>query len=166
MSESTTAPPRRVAPFVAGAVALVLAVLFGVLLVVEPSSDTAETVLLDRAAPAAVGEFDDGTALSCLAGAARGLYSTFSPPRAFPAETNIQNSSNLLISSAVWASTEQSSTPLFRTTTPLTSPRFLTSLAAIGRWCSMSTTHSRTGSVSLKCQRRGSLTRMALFEAG
>ncbi len=62
MSESTTAPPRRVAPFVAGAVALVLAVLFGVLLVVEPSSDTAETVLLDRAAPAAVGEFDDGTA--------------------------------------------------------------------------------------------------------
>ena len=48
MSESTTAPPRRVAPFVAGAVAVVIAVLFGVLLVVEPSSDTAETVLLDR----------------------------------------------------------------------------------------------------------------------
>ena len=60
MSESTTAPPRRVAPFVAGAVAVVLAVLFGVLLVVEPSSDTAETVLLDRAAPAAVGETSDG----------------------------------------------------------------------------------------------------------
>jgi cytochrome c biogenesis protein CcmG/thiol:disulfide interchange protein DsbE len=62
MSESTSVPPRRVAPFVAGAVAVVLAVLFGVLLVVEPSSDTAETVLLDRAAPAVVGEFDDGTA--------------------------------------------------------------------------------------------------------
>ena len=61
MSESTTVPARRVAPFVAGAVAVVLAVLFGVLLVVEPSSDTAETVLLDRAAPAAEGEFDDGT---------------------------------------------------------------------------------------------------------
>lgn len=61
MAETTTSPRRRVAPLVAGAVALVLAVLFAVLMIAEPSSDSAETVLLDRAAPAVFGEFDDGT---------------------------------------------------------------------------------------------------------
>ena len=61
MAETTAPPRRRVAPLVAGAAALVLAVLFAVLIMAEPSTDSAETVLLDRAAPAAFGEFDDGT---------------------------------------------------------------------------------------------------------
>lgn len=61
MVETTMRAPRRVAPLIAGAVALIIAVLFAVLLLAEPSSDSAETVLLDRAAPTVIGEYGDGT---------------------------------------------------------------------------------------------------------
>jgi len=53
---------RRVAPFVALAVALLLAGLFVVLAGADASTDeTADTPLLDRPAPEAVGELADGT---------------------------------------------------------------------------------------------------------
>lgn len=61
-----TPPPvgrrSRVAPFVALAVAVVLAGLFVVLMGAKPSTDeTAETPLMDRAAPEAVGTLGDGS---------------------------------------------------------------------------------------------------------
>ncbi len=53
---------RRVAPFVALAVAVVVAGLFVVLLGSDPPGDeTAQTNLMDRPAPEAVGELADGT---------------------------------------------------------------------------------------------------------
>lgn len=53
---------RRVAPFVAIVLAVVLAGLFVVLLGADASSDeTADTPLLDQPAPAAKGELGDGT---------------------------------------------------------------------------------------------------------
>jgi cytochrome c biogenesis protein CcmG/thiol:disulfide interchange protein DsbE len=54
-------PSRRVAPFVVGAVALVLAGLFWILLTADDKpNQTADTPLLDRPAPAATGVLDDG----------------------------------------------------------------------------------------------------------
>lgn len=66
MSDGEAAPlarsgRRRIAPFVALAVAVVLAGLFVVLAGAEPSTnETAETPLMDRVAPGAVGELADG----------------------------------------------------------------------------------------------------------
>ncbi len=62
--ESTSAPPRRarVAPFVALAVAIVVAGLFIVLARSDASTDeTADTPLLNRPAPEAVGTLADGS---------------------------------------------------------------------------------------------------------
>lgn len=57
----TTRRRRRVAPYVSLGVGLVMVGLFAVFLLVEPSRDSAETSLLDRAAPAVTGEYADGT---------------------------------------------------------------------------------------------------------
>ena len=60
--DNNTAHPRRVAPFVVAALAVVLAGLFVVLLTANPSSnETAASPLLGNAAPAVSGVFDDGT---------------------------------------------------------------------------------------------------------
>ena len=53
---------RRVAPFVVGAVAVVMAAMFWILVSADSSpAQSAATPLLDRPAPASVGEFADGT---------------------------------------------------------------------------------------------------------
>ncbi|HWM19535.1 MAG TPA: TlpA disulfide reductase family protein [Ilumatobacteraceae bacterium] len=62
MTEPDGARRRRVAPFVALAVALVVAGLFVVLAGADPArNETADTQLLDRPAPAASGVLADGT---------------------------------------------------------------------------------------------------------
>jgi cytochrome c biogenesis protein CcmG/thiol:disulfide interchange protein DsbE len=62
VDESDGTRRRRVAPFVALAVAVVLAGLFIVLAGADPArNETADTQLLDRPAPAASGELADGT---------------------------------------------------------------------------------------------------------
>ena len=62
VDEPDGAHRRRVAPFVALAVAVVLAGLFVVLAGADPArNETADTQLLDRPAPAASGELADGT---------------------------------------------------------------------------------------------------------
>jgi cytochrome c biogenesis protein CcmG/thiol:disulfide interchange protein DsbE len=56
------ARPSRIAPFVALAIAVVVAGLFVVLAGSEPSTDeTAETPLMDKPAPEAIGELADGS---------------------------------------------------------------------------------------------------------
>jgi len=55
--------PRRVAPLIVGAVAVVVVALLWILFRADgPNQATAETPLLDRPAPEVVGEFADGTA--------------------------------------------------------------------------------------------------------
>jgi len=62
VDESDGAPRRRVAPFVALVVALVLGGLFVVLAGADPArNETADTQLLDRPAPVASGVYADGT---------------------------------------------------------------------------------------------------------
>lgn len=54
--------PKRIAPFIALAVALVMAGLFVVLLSATPApKDTAETNLMDQPAPDAIGQLADGS---------------------------------------------------------------------------------------------------------
>jgi cytochrome c biogenesis protein CcmG/thiol:disulfide interchange protein DsbE len=58
----TGAPRRRVAPFVAGGVALVLIALFVVLLMADPTrQESADTPLIGHIAPGSTGELADGT---------------------------------------------------------------------------------------------------------
>jgi cytochrome c biogenesis protein CcmG/thiol:disulfide interchange protein DsbE len=58
-----TGPPRRVAPWIALGVAIVVAALFVVLLTASGDDGaSADSPLLGRAAPEAVGEYEDGSA--------------------------------------------------------------------------------------------------------
>jgi cytochrome c biogenesis protein CcmG/thiol:disulfide interchange protein DsbE len=61
-SEASTGPGRRLAPYLAAAIAVVLGVLVVVLALNRgPTGDTADTPLLDNPAPAATGVLADGT---------------------------------------------------------------------------------------------------------